>query len=50
MADFETLLSDRDGSAVRITLNRPDAANVINDVMARELSAAAHPAVTVTLC
>jgi 2-(1,2-epoxy-1,2-dihydrophenyl)acetyl-CoA isomerase len=38
---YETLVWDRDGAVVRITLNRPDAANGMNDVLAAELAAAA---------
>lgn len=39
--EFETLGWDRDGAVVRITLNRPDAANGMNALLARELAAAA---------
>ncbi|MGE3289004.1 MAG: enoyl-CoA hydratase/isomerase family protein [Pseudonocardia sp.] len=37
----ETLGWDRDGAVVRITLDRPDAANGLDDVLAAELAAAA---------
>ncbi len=38
---YETLLFEQDGPVARITLNRPDAANGMNDVMTRELADAA---------
>jgi 2-(1,2-epoxy-1,2-dihydrophenyl)acetyl-CoA isomerase len=38
---YETLLFDVSGPVARITLNRPEAANSLNDVMARELMLAA---------
>ncbi len=44
MTEFETLTFDQSGPITRIVLNRPDAANGMNDVMTRELADAA------TLC
>jgi 2-(1,2-epoxy-1,2-dihydrophenyl)acetyl-CoA isomerase len=41
MTTYETLDFAKDGPVTRIALNRPDAANSINDVMARELMDAA---------
>jgi 2-(1,2-epoxy-1,2-dihydrophenyl)acetyl-CoA isomerase len=41
MADYKSIEYDQSGNIARITLNRPDAANSLNDVMARELSVAA---------
>ncbi|MHA7650166.1 enoyl-CoA hydratase/isomerase family protein [Mycobacterium sp. ML4] len=41
MTAYETLDFVQDGSVTRIALDRPDAANSINDVMARELMDAA---------
>lgn len=41
MTDYETLTFEQTGSIARITLNRPDAANGMNDTMTRELAAAA---------
>ncbi|WP_029115116.1 enoyl-CoA hydratase/isomerase family protein [Mycobacterium sp. URHB0044] len=41
MPDFETLTFDQSGSITSIVLNRPDAANGMNDAMTRELSIAA---------
>lgn len=38
---YETLIFDTAGSIATITLNRPDAANAMNPLMARELSAIA---------
>lgn len=53
MTDFRTIDVQRGGGLVRLTLNRPDAANGINAEMARELAAAAascdDPAVKVVL-
>lgn len=40
-ADYQTLLFEQDGPITRITLNRPDAANGMNDAMTRELADAA---------
>ena len=39
--DYRTLRFDRSGAVTRITLNRPDAANGMNDVMTAELADAA---------
>lgn len=41
MPDFETLTFDQSGPITSIVLNRPDAANGMNDAMTRELSIAA---------
>jgi 2-(1,2-epoxy-1,2-dihydrophenyl)acetyl-CoA isomerase len=41
MTDYETLTFAQDGPITRIGLNRPAAANGMNDVMTRELAAAA---------
>lgn len=41
MSDFDHLLFDRQGAIVRITLNRPDAANGMNAGLNRELKQAA---------
>jgi 2-(1,2-epoxy-1,2-dihydrophenyl)acetyl-CoA isomerase len=41
MTDFETLDFQQDGAVTRITLNRPDAANGMNDTLTRELATAA---------
>lgn len=41
MSEFETLTFTRSGPVTSIVLNRPDAANGMNDVMTRELAAAA---------
>ncbi|HEX2213989.1 MAG TPA: enoyl-CoA hydratase-related protein [Mycobacterium sp.] len=41
MSDYETLTFEQSGPITRITLNRPDAANGMNDTMTRELAAAA---------
>jgi 2-(1,2-epoxy-1,2-dihydrophenyl)acetyl-CoA isomerase len=41
MADYQTLTFGQAGPVTRIVLNRPDAANGINDAMARELADAA---------
>ena len=53
MTDFQTLAVDRSGAVLRITLNRPDAANGIDAAMARELAEAVRtcddPAVKVTV-
>ncbi|HNM86926.1 MAG TPA: enoyl-CoA hydratase/isomerase family protein, partial [Mycobacterium sp.] len=38
---YQTLLFDQSGPITRITLNRPDAANGMNDVMTAELAHAA---------
>ena len=39
MTDYETLTFEQTGAVVRIELNRPEAANGMNDVMTRELAA-----------
>ena len=41
MTSYETLDFTQDGPVTRIALNRPDAANSINDVLGRELMDAA---------
>lgn len=41
MSGYETLGWEQDGGVVRIVLNRPQAANALDDVMGRELAAAA---------
>jgi len=41
MTDYQTLQYSRSGAVVSITLNRPDAANGINDTLAQELADAA---------
>src|SRR6516165_12667607 len=42
MTDYETIILEQSGSIARITLNRPDAANAMNDTMLRELADAAR--------
>ncbi|MGB3480710.1 MAG: enoyl-CoA hydratase-related protein [Mycobacterium sp.] len=42
--DFQTLQYVQSGAAVTITLNRPESANGMNDIMTRELAAAAEQA------
>ena len=42
MTDYETIKFETSGSITRITLNRPDAANGMNDTMTRELAHAAR--------
>ncbi|MGI9163674.1 MAG: enoyl-CoA hydratase/isomerase family protein [Mycobacterium sp.] len=42
MSEYQTLSFDRTGPIARIVLNRPDAANGMNDVMTRELAAVAE--------
>jgi 2-(1,2-epoxy-1,2-dihydrophenyl)acetyl-CoA isomerase len=42
MSDYQTLLYSRSAAVVSITLNRPDAANGINDTLAVELADAAR--------
>lgn len=42
MSDYETLTFGQTGAIVRIELNRPEAANGMNDVMTRELAAVAR--------
>ncbi|MFB1297147.1 enoyl-CoA hydratase/isomerase family protein [Mycobacterium sp. pW049] len=41
MTDYQTITLEQTGSVARITLNRPDAANGMNDTMTRELADAA---------
>lgn len=41
MSEYQTLSFERTGPIARIVLNRPDAANGMNDVMTRELAAVA---------
>ncbi|OAN37741.1 enoyl-CoA hydratase/isomerase family protein [Mycolicibacterium iranicum] len=41
MTDYQTITLEQAGPVARITLNRPDAANGMNDTMTRELAAAA---------
>ena len=41
MTDYETIKFEQSGPITRITLNRPDAANGMNDTMTRELAHAA---------
>ena len=42
MTDYETILLEQSGPIARITLNRADAANAMNDTMTRELADAAR--------
>ena len=42
MTDYETITFEPSGAITRITLNRPDAANGMNDTMTRELADAAR--------
>lgn len=42
MTDYETIKFELSGAITRITLNRPDAANGMNDTMTRELADAAR--------
>ncbi|MCH9731342.1 MAG: enoyl-CoA hydratase/isomerase family protein [Actinomycetia bacterium] len=41
MTDYQTILFEQTGAVTRITLNRPDVANGMNDTMTRELADAA---------
>lgn len=41
MTNYQTLIVEQAGAVARITLNRPDAANGMNDTMTRELADAA---------
>ncbi|WP_048631792.1 enoyl-CoA hydratase/isomerase family protein [Mycolicibacterium aurum] len=41
MTDFQTITLDQSGPIARLTLNRPEAANGMNDTMTRELAVAA---------
>ena len=41
MTEYETIMFEQSGPITRITLNRPDAANGMNDTMTRELAHAA---------
>lgn len=42
MSEYETIVAERSGPITRITLNRPDAANAMNDTLTRELAHAAR--------
>jgi 2-(1,2-epoxy-1,2-dihydrophenyl)acetyl-CoA isomerase len=42
MTDYEAIVLEQSGPVARITLNRPDAANAMNDTMTRELADAAR--------
>lgn len=42
MTDYEAIVLEQSGPIARITLNRPDAANAMNDTMTRELADAAR--------
>src|SRR6185312_2837744 len=42
MTDYEAIVLEQSGPIARITLNRPDAANAMNDTMLRELADAAR--------
>lgn len=42
VTDYQTLTFEQSGPIVRIVLNRPDAANGMNDEMTRELAAVAR--------
>lgn len=42
VTDYQTLLFEQSGPVARIALNRPDAANGMNDVMTRELAVVAR--------
>jgi 2-(1,2-epoxy-1,2-dihydrophenyl)acetyl-CoA isomerase len=42
MAEYQTIRFEQSGAVARITLNRPDAANGMNDTMTRELADAAR--------
>jgi 2-(1,2-epoxy-1,2-dihydrophenyl)acetyl-CoA isomerase len=42
MADFETILVERDGGVVTVTMNRPAKKNAINRTMSLELTAVFH--------
>ena len=41
MTEYQTIKFEQSGPITRITLNRPDAANGMNDTMTRELADAA---------
>ncbi|MCV7151198.1 enoyl-CoA hydratase/isomerase family protein [Mycolicibacterium pyrenivorans] len=41
MTEYQTIIVEQSGAVARITLNRPDAANGMNDTMTRELADAA---------
>ena len=41
MTDYQTITLEQSGPIARLTLNRPDAANGMNDIMTRELAHAA---------
>lgn len=42
MTDYETIVLEQSGTIARITLNRPEAANAMNDTLTRELADAAR--------
>jgi 2-(1,2-epoxy-1,2-dihydrophenyl)acetyl-CoA isomerase len=42
VTEYETIVLEQSGPIARITLNRPDAANAMNDTMTRELADAAR--------
>ena len=42
MTEYQTIIFAQSGAITRITLNRPDAANGMNDTMTRELADAAR--------
>jgi 2-(1,2-epoxy-1,2-dihydrophenyl)acetyl-CoA isomerase len=48
VTEYQTITFEQSGSIVRITLNRPDAANGMNDTMTRELANAARRCDTAT--
>ena len=48
MTEYQTIKFEQSGPIVRITLNRPDAANGMNDTMTRELADAARRCDTAT--
>jgi 2-(1,2-epoxy-1,2-dihydrophenyl)acetyl-CoA isomerase len=48
VTEYQTIKFEQSGSIVRITLNRPDAANGMNDTMTRELANAARRCDTAT--
>ena len=46
MTEFETLKFTQSGAVVNIVLDRPDAANGMNDAMTRDLAVSSVQAVT----